>query len=244
MDADDYAFPYRLAEQVRFMQENHNVSVCGGALRLYERPEEIWTAPLSHEDICATMLFNSAIFHPTAIYRRNVALAVGGYDVSSPFAEDYELWFKMGSKEGGLFANISSVLLKYRTHNGRSDSYQNKIDANANKVRKNFLNKIGLMPSQKEWEAHFFLSNGNKILSISEMYECRHWILKIIKASKALLPSLHQAIINEVCQRWRRLFALQNKRSLLKCCVFLETYLRLLYLKYIVFLRDSTNRGR
>lgn len=126
MDADDIAHPKRLEKQFEFMQKHSGV-VCVGSY--YEVIDEeglgltVAKAPTDNEHIQdALMRGHTVICHPTAMYRKNLVNAVGGYEQKFYLVEDLDLWLKLG-EQGGL-ANIPEPLLSYRT-NSDSVSTQN-----------------------------------------------------------------------------------------------------------------------
>lgn len=116
MDADDIALPDRLNIQYKFMRDNHNV-VCVGAdpIIIDEDGEELTrlTTPSDNNKIQQQLLSGHCpLEHPSVMFRRSVALSVGGYRKAFETAEDYDLWLRMG--ELGELANIQLPLLKYR----------------------------------------------------------------------------------------------------------------------------------
>ncbi len=112
MDADDIAVPDRLKLQVSFMDENTNICVSGGNLKIIAK-EEIWRYPIAHEDIVSAMLFNNAMAHNAVIMRTNFVKSLNqAYRSEYKGMEDYDLWFRMASK--GNLANIDKVLMHYR----------------------------------------------------------------------------------------------------------------------------------
>lgn len=116
MDADDIARSGRLAEQYRFMQANPDVIVCGGN---YETIDETGcvmgksTLPQDNHAIRRALVWSNPLCHPATMFRRDAALAVGGY--SGTLAEDYEFWLKLLSLPDSKFHNLPAVLLGYRT---------------------------------------------------------------------------------------------------------------------------------
>jgi hypothetical protein len=75
----------------------------------------MWEFPV--EDLSSKLLLFRNItpfVHPGVMYRRDVALDVGGYDEELCFAQDRDLWWKLSSR--GAFHNSSETLICYRRH--------------------------------------------------------------------------------------------------------------------------------
>lgn len=116
MDTDDVALPHRFARQVKFMQDNPDISVASAWVE--ERDNEMAAVgflKVIPENYCEILTFakrRNPINHPVAIFRKSAVLAVGGYPLIFP--EDYALWSLMLVK-GYQFYNIQEVLLYMRT---------------------------------------------------------------------------------------------------------------------------------
>jgi glycosyltransferase involved in cell wall biosynthesis len=114
MDADDIAYPGRLACQMAFLTTHPEVDLCGGnALVFGERGRPLWrfTPPANHAAIASTPLRGIPIWHPTWMgriewFRR------WRYHEGATLAQDQELLLR--SYLDSCFANIPQVLLAYR----------------------------------------------------------------------------------------------------------------------------------
>lgn len=143
MDADDVALPHRLERQTAFMKAHPDVDVCGTGLVFYETGEEK-RLPESHDALQVLTLFNTPVFHPTAIMRKSSVLAVGGYSSHAPCAEDFDLWERM-MHAGCKFANLGEVLLRYRLHpNVNRARYYMRMAATSLNICKRQLERLGL----------------------------------------------------------------------------------------------------
>jgi hypothetical protein len=115
MDADDVAFPTRLEEQDRFMEQHPKVVLSGAfAEKIGAQGEHIdlIRVPEDNESLRIMLLFGNCFIHPLATFNRLSALAAGGYSEKDHDAEDYGLWAKLAGS--GELANLNKVLLKYR----------------------------------------------------------------------------------------------------------------------------------
>lgn len=118
MDADDISLPERLEKQVRFMELNEDVAVCGSCAEIInETKAKIgeFKNPESSDDIKISLFFLNPIVHPTAVMRKNRVVEVGKYDPCFMRAQDYALWIKLFLK-GYEFYNLQDKLIIYRNH--------------------------------------------------------------------------------------------------------------------------------
>ncbi len=126
MDADDVCHPERLAAQVALLDSRPDVGVASCLVRIVReggvapgfRAYEKWlNSCVAPEEIARDIFVESPVAHPTATFRREEALALGGYrDV--PWPEDYDLWLRYHVAGRGI-AKVPRVLLDWRDHEGR-----------------------------------------------------------------------------------------------------------------------------
>lgn len=118
MDGDDICHPERFQKQVRFLQENPEISIVGTwANDIDEHGEVIGrrTYPTSHEELYK-IIWTCPFAHPTVAFRKHAILNVGSYRVDIKRRQDYDLWMRAAAK-GIKFANIPEFLLYYRFTN-------------------------------------------------------------------------------------------------------------------------------
>ncbi len=117
MDADDVARPDRLAKQVAFLERHPEVGVVGGQIEVIDRDGRFVRRsafPLAPEQIREQMTYACVVWHPTALMRREVLHAVGGYREDFDCAVDFDLWLRL--LEHTELANLPDVVLDYRWH--------------------------------------------------------------------------------------------------------------------------------
>ena len=124
MDADDVAYPQRLARQVERLERDSGVDILGCAVAASGRaPGERagggmlryveWTnSLLDHEAMARQRFVESPLVHPSVALRTTALRELGGWrDFGGP--EDYELWLR--AFDAGLrFAKLADVLLEWR----------------------------------------------------------------------------------------------------------------------------------
>ncbi len=118
MDGDDLCLPDRFARQVAFLDANPHIAVVGGQTMMVDpaaRPLTSIPLPLSHDDILGNF-FNGAVglWHPTVMFRRAIALEIGGYGTRYEHAEDIDFFLRFS--EHGQLGNLADTLLHYRLH--------------------------------------------------------------------------------------------------------------------------------
>jgi glycosyltransferase involved in cell wall biosynthesis len=170
MDADDICHPDRLEKQVRYLDEHPDCVVVGSKVMLVDPLNStLWEIPVKHDhDGIETELLRGngwAIFHPTAVIRKQAILDVGGYRVEYQWSEDLDLFLRLG--EIGRLANLQEPLLRYRQH----FSSVNKIKMEIQKRRSEQLlieayRRRGLQPPARfEIDLGPNLSRYNQVLA-------------------------------------------------------------------------------
>jgi hypothetical protein len=117
MDADDIAFPERLARQVEFLDRHPNTAVVGSAVvRIDASGRDIKRneCPTSHSEIVEALREYTCFTHPSVMLRAVALAAVGGYRGAYGPAEDYDLWLRLS--EQYQLANLPEPLLYYRVY--------------------------------------------------------------------------------------------------------------------------------
>ena len=117
MDADDISLPGRLTWQIDFMEKHPEVGVLGGAtewIDTFGRSLRIERFPTEDFEIRTTLPNSCSFCQPTVLIRKDAFISVGGYRPAFVLAEDYDLWLRMA--EHFHCANLSQVVLKYRSH--------------------------------------------------------------------------------------------------------------------------------
>ncbi|MCO5063260.1 MAG: glycosyltransferase [Rhizobiaceae bacterium] len=117
MDADDVAFPDRLARQFEFMNEHKHVAVLGGNMEFIGERTGLGPAPLHDSYIKAQLLPGCRnIYNPTVIFRR---LFLDHHrlicDPGLGGAFDWGFFAEI-MRRGGNLANLQHPLVEYRIH--------------------------------------------------------------------------------------------------------------------------------
>ncbi len=125
MDADDIAFPQRLELQVRFLEQNPQIVLVGGATTMIDEkgaPAETIRFPCDSREIEDLLIHSNCFAQSTVMMRTEAFRSLGGYRF--PLAEDYDLWLRMAERYE--LANLPEPVLFYRVHSDQISSQQLK----------------------------------------------------------------------------------------------------------------------
>lgn len=120
-DADDVSKPTRLEREIAFLGEHESVGVVGSFLEVVDSDGSRVGRrdyPTDPRRIRRALPVFDPIGQPSAMIRRDVVEAVGGYDERWERSQDYDLWWRV-SKAGYSLANIDEELVAYRLHDGQ-----------------------------------------------------------------------------------------------------------------------------
>lgn len=116
MDADDIAFPERLAVQYAYMNSRPDLLAVGSYVMFMDDQDTMYrkkTFP-GGKEILEAFRWGCPLVHPAVMMRTDAVREVGGYLSEFPSAEDYALWGRLLSL--GNVDTIPKVLLAYRVH--------------------------------------------------------------------------------------------------------------------------------
>ncbi|UEM23993.1 glycosyltransferase [Skermanella mucosa] len=120
LDADDIAVPDRLETQVRAAERHPDVVCWGGGARLISRHGRrlrgTQLGPVNASEFEEARRTGKVIYvlGPTVMFRRDLALELGGYDPRFDGAEDIELLSRLADR--GQVRTLPKVLTHYRIH--------------------------------------------------------------------------------------------------------------------------------
>ncbi len=122
MDADDICEPQRFIRQHAFLMDNPDHGLVGSwSLDIDETGQPCVTAgvnhPVTYDEVLSVIEERSPICHPSAMMRRDVLVAAGGYHRAFRHCEDYDLWLRLASRT--RMANVPERLLRYRRTEGQ-----------------------------------------------------------------------------------------------------------------------------
>jgi glycosyltransferase involved in cell wall biosynthesis len=118
-DSDDVSLPERLQRQMQTVEEQQ-LDIVGSAMLEFEGTPEhvvgVRSTPLTGPQIAARAKINNPINNPTVVFRRELALAVGGY-ADLRYMQDYDLFARMLAA-GAKAANLAEPLVLFHAGGG------------------------------------------------------------------------------------------------------------------------------
>lgn len=126
-DCDDVSLPNRFKEQVSYLDTHPKCGVISlWADVIDNKGTYVRTIkyPTTDKELRTALIRYNPFFHPGLMVRKEVFSAVGFYDESWRFAQDYELYFRIAKKYE--LGNVPQVLLKYRETGGSITGSKNK----------------------------------------------------------------------------------------------------------------------
>ena len=117
MDSDDVSLPQRLEKQVDFLRANPQIGVVGTRAPLTDeclKPFVDYRVPEKHAHIAYNIMLGRSVVGASLLIRRDLLIAVGGYELCRKRGNDIELVSRLISKT--RFANLPEWLYLYRKH--------------------------------------------------------------------------------------------------------------------------------
>jgi glycosyltransferase involved in cell wall biosynthesis len=96
-DSDDVSLPQRLERQMAAVEERGLDLVGASMLEFEGSPDHVVgvrRTPRTHDEIAARMRLNNPVNNPTVVFRRRLALDVGGY-ADLRYMQDYDLFARL-----------------------------------------------------------------------------------------------------------------------------------------------------
>lgn len=128
MDSDDICLENRAEKQMTYIAEHPDVSILGSYIREFnsDTGEDIATRcpPTENDEIRKFAKRRAPFNNQTLVYRKSLALSIGGYSEELERCEDYDFMVRM-LIEGAIAANIPEVLVRYRVTSGNLNRRRN-----------------------------------------------------------------------------------------------------------------------
>lgn len=168
MDQDDISLPERFEVQVKFMEENLDIGICGSWIKSFGENIKAykWKLSSSNKRLKTELLFSSCFAHPSVMIKKEILIKNNlYYDNFFVNAEDFKLWSELSYVTN--FSNIDKVLLKYRILNTSmtrvADKNIEKRYEIISKIFIKYLNELNIQNTEEENRLHFNLSVNTRI---------------------------------------------------------------------------------
>lgn len=170
MDADDICESNRLETQIRFMEANTDVGVCGSWFQsIGGASNSIAKYPTTDFLIRYTALYQCPFCHPTVMLRTSVLKEHNLlYSKDYPHAEDYEFWLQLSRVT--KMANIPESLLQYRLHESNISKTESATQLNlSKKIRGLYFQESGVQVKDEELELFRRLNHQDAAFTLAEI---------------------------------------------------------------------------
>lgn len=128
LDSDDiWIDKDKLKKQIEFLDANPDYALLGGGIMHIDKNSNYIKKvlfPVYDSLIRNIILQYNPFAQSTLLFRKNIALELGGYSTEYKICDDYDLWLKFGIKY--KFTNIPQVLSGYRIH-GNNITYKKRL---------------------------------------------------------------------------------------------------------------------
>lgn len=141
MDSDDISVKNRIEEQVKFLEENQEIDICGTSAKLFGSRNKKKTIYLNGiEEIEIQLLYKATLIHPTVMIRKKI-FEEFKYNEEFRYSQDFELWSRVIQKYKIAF--MPFVGLNYRIHDKQASTEKKEEQAVLSmKVIKNNSSRI------------------------------------------------------------------------------------------------------
>lgn len=139
-DADDISLPHRLERQMQRLAAEPRLVLLGCQAWIVDGSGKfagLLNVPHGPASIEWASLFENPFIHTAAVFRREAAMKLGGYDENFRICQDYDFWIRMVREEPA--ANLSERLVIYR-HS--ADSLQHRARATVREEERRVLHRV------------------------------------------------------------------------------------------------------
>jgi len=186
-DSDDICYPTRLEKQFLFMESNPEYAACASWLvNFYEDTNNLHLGKYNEftDEIRIKTLYQNHFVHPASFIRKSFIEARNlRFDPSFIHSEDYYFFVKLS--EISKLYNIQEPLVKVRKHEFNVSKLNSDIqNKNSINVIKYQLSKIGIEPSNIDYDLYFRFFYAAFDFSKQEIEEIEALMIKIINANE------------------------------------------------------------
>jgi glycosyltransferase involved in cell wall biosynthesis len=114
-DADDWSEPERFSRQIDFLWGHPEIALAGTDAQLHRADgRALWrlTLPRTSEELAPAFIRGNPFVHGSTMFRRDLAVEIGGYREQFPCAQDYDFFWRLMERGGAVI--LDQVLYHYR----------------------------------------------------------------------------------------------------------------------------------
>ena len=205
LDSDDSSSPSRLGRQVRLLEANPTVGVCGTWVRTFgDVPSRVWRYPRTAAYIRAHMLFDDPVATSSVMIRRDALEGSSvAFEASFAPAEDYDCWERISRSWGVV--NIPRILTRYRIHGAQTSTRDAAEQRHAiERIQLRQLCALGLRPSEIDWRMQFAVGvDWGQGIGAEMLSRADSWLDQITDANAVSHVYSRESLAAVVAQRRR-----------------------------------------
>jgi len=205
LDADDYAYPIRLEEQVSFLEKNTAIDLVGTWTEVVDEQGKVinsFCLSLPTHYLSVKLLFQNCFALSSVMmqnYLRNVS-----FDGTYAPAEDYELWVRLVGKAN--FAILPKILTRYLAHNqGISKVKEDKMKQNVKRIISQQISKLGVEIKEKDYELHQAIAHQTFQPSKEFLLDAEAWLQKLLKANQKAKVYQAETFASVLSEYWLKI---------------------------------------
>ncbi|MFW2555408.1 glycosyltransferase family 2 protein [Aliarcobacter butzleri] len=191
MDQDDISLPRRFEEQIKFLEKNLEIGVCGTWVEVFgdNRNPILWKMPINDDELKVRLLFSVTFAHPSVMMRKGLINQYNlRYNEKYINAEDYKFWLDFSKYT--KFVNIPKVLFRYRyletsisrVADNAKDEHRYKTISS---IFKEVLDELNIKNTEEENRLHFTIGLNERISKVDiNLKLLNSYLNKLIDANK------------------------------------------------------------
>lgn len=196
MDGDDICLPKRLEKQLKALEKNPDIGICGASYRFFGAKDNLMIQPEHHEDIVAGLLFGCTV--TLAMFRKKLFTDHKLKYLTDYFpAEDYKMWADCARIT--RIYNVQEALFLYRWHGSQiSTEKQQWQKQQSDRIRMEMLNWLNPDFSDKEKQYHLEEYVPGKPKDRKAFIAYLEWKQKLIAANQKVGNFSEEALISRL----------------------------------------------
>jgi len=129
LDADDIAMEKRFSRQIEWLESDGSVGLVGSWASFIDSKGkfiQLKFGPEKHEAIVRRFATQNPFVHSSVMFRREIAMSIGGYDLTYKYAQDFDLIMKFATLS--RVEIIPEMLCKWRSlENSQTSSPKSSV---------------------------------------------------------------------------------------------------------------------
>lgn len=203
LDSDDIAYPARLEEEYRYLEEHPDHAMVASWARIIDsegKPTGSYIKSYIPDQYLSALLLFVNYFVQSSVMLRKSFLPDVRYRPEFPPTEDYELWVRIAAKHP--VAILAKTLVDYRVHSTNISSVQQQKSENAVKLNHRIqLENLGILPRDEEVNLHYNIA-FKKAENIDFLLQTDDWLQRIDKQNKISKRFNTKALHYILAHRW------------------------------------------